>query len=432
MKAIDAFGVESPEPLSFVMRGGSAVAHPPHGTAKIVFSTRRSAAPAVPQDITHAQRIALTREWARSRAAAQPDLQPELPLAALPMECTAFIRSIEKVSPRQQLEQIEKFVREKSYYDFENDETRDVKRGISNTERFALMRSRVAELASRDPEKAKFLRGKLFAGVCADFALVTATLQQAAGFVGGVMEGFRVDGTSAGAAQSHAISWVAWPAEHASAAGTYRIITLDGTPSGATPEEQKLLAQVQQPSLASRAAEAEKIAAAFDAAHAEEFENIVRTLRENNPAQIKSLTNGMVERAVNAVLHHEARHTDARVIEHVLDVLLYSPVSLERLDWKHVQSKVAVLGFVDSELTRERSLHVAFDSGKPAGVKIMNAFSTFLEKFHRRYPAAPAGRAFEVLEQVFDGIRGHLDPVEYRIALVVLTYLRAKKMVGSN
>lgn len=429
VKGVDAFGHETPAPLKVANKQGSVVVQVPHGIDSVVYSVRRSLLPTVPRDISEKELQSLSRTWQRARVQHDSNVKPEAPIAQLPIECRAFIKSIDGLSPRERIEKIEAFVREKSYYDFDNKEVVASKKGVSNTERIAIMRARLSQIMREDPEKAKLLSGKIFSGVCADFSVLTAAMMQASGFVGGIMFGMRTSGTTATTNSAHTLNWVAWPSEKE---GVYQVVLLDGTPSGTTPEEIEKLAGIQRESLVKQKTSAKDAAHRYDEEHAEEFEAIVRTLERMNPDEIKLLTNGKIEHAVNAVLTRETKHRDARVIEHVLNVLLYSPVSLERFDWTNIIDKSKVLGFVDEEVTRERLLDAGHPDTKAAGVRVMNAFTQFLEKYQRRYPGNTQEQAFSTIEHIFDGIRAQLDPVEYRVAIVVLTYLRARKMLPST
>ncbi|MCX6781200.1 MAG: hypothetical protein NT003_03765 [Candidatus Magasanikbacteria bacterium] len=145
------------------------------------------------------------------------------------------------------------------------------------------------------------------------------------------------------------------------------------------------------------------------------------------------MTNGELERAVNAKLSTVGtKPEDANAIEHTLNILLYSPVSLDRMDWARVQDRVTLLTFVGEELKRERSLHVQYDSGKPPGTRVMDSFLQFIERYRRRYPNERPEKVYETLEKVFDDIKGEMTPDEYSVATVVNTYLRAKKMLADR
>src|SRR3990167_3201829 len=148
--------------------------------------------------------------------------------------------------PAEKVAAIEKFVRDISYYDFDNVEMQGKKGGKDFDERLDMMRYRLDEIRRKKPEIADQLRDKQFAGVCADFAGFTAALLRHAGFMAGVMDGFRPKKKSITTADAHAMAYVVWPNPEGKG---YKVVGVDGTPSGITEEEQELLLGIQQPSL---------------------------------------------------------------------------------------------------------------------------------------------------------------------------------------
>jgi len=395
---------------------------PPAGAEKIVYSFRYSVVPPVPAEASSVEYEQLARQWHRARIDASKKLLPEDKIAELPPECRMFVHGIATLPPRERLQRIENFVREHSYYDFDNGSVMHLKAGKSPTETFQLMRGRMAEIRRTKPE----LKAKIFAGVCSDFNLLVAAMNQASGFVGGMMLGFNAHGSSVTKAQAHAVAWVAWPP---SADGQYTVITTDGTPAGTTPDEEKMLADIRMQSIVERAAAQEEAERVYDEKHAAEFERTLALLEHGTVDEIRLLTNGTIEQAVNVVLRKDAQHRDAHVLQHILNVLLYSPVSFEKFDWRNINQRIDVVRFVDEEVTRERLRHTRSVAQEKPGAQIMDAFLTFLKKYQRRYPDHTSQQPLDLLEHVFDSIRGHITPTEQRIATVLITYLRAKQMI---
>lgn len=427
VKAFDTTGRELAT-LQPQEKGGVVCIDAPRGAHTIVFSIRYSTASFVPHDVSQQEYEALHRTWTRTRAAAMEHQAPEPIIAQLPPECKYFVNQIQDVPPVERLKKIEAFVREHGYYDFDNGSVQEVKRGLSPTELFACMRGRMAQIKRMDPKRAPMLEKKYFAGVCSDFNILVATLCQASGFVGGVMVGAQASGTRVTNGNAHAVAWVAWPPLRDE---KHTIVTIDGTPAGVTAEEEKLLREMRTQTLDERQKASAHALQEFDEAHAAEFAEIARALAAQDVDAIRDLTNGDIERAVNAVIKKETKQKDARVLTHVLNVLLYSPVSLDRFDWSDIRARADVLGFVDEELTRERLRHrdERMPEKKAPGTQLMDAFLTFIDRYHRRYPQQTSAQMFDLLDHVFDGIHAHLEPAEQRSAAVIITYLRAKQMV---
>jgi hypothetical protein len=178
------------------------------------------------------------------------DLQEKI--ANLPEEIDAFLTSDDfiKLEPKQKVIAIELFVRSIGYYDFDNDEVSQYKRGKSVEDKIMLSQMRLSELRSRHPEKSAEYHGKLFAGVCADFAEITCVILRRANFLAGVTSGFAPHGDTASIKNAHAAAFVLWPDTF----NNNRAVIVDGTPSSGTDTR---LEEISMPSLMQREHQAE-------------------------------------------------------------------------------------------------------------------------------------------------------------------------------
>ncbi len=64
------------------------------------------------------------------------------------------------------------------------------------------------ELKEKDDKNKDVLQNKMYTGVCADFAVLAAAILRRAGFVSGVLSGFRPDGKSAKVSNAHGTAFV--------------------------------------------------------------------------------------------------------------------------------------------------------------------------------------------------------------------------------
>jgi hypothetical protein len=147
------------------------------------------------------------------------------------------------------------------------------------------------------------LEDKLYAGVCGDFNMVVLAMLRKAGIASGMLEGFRPDTTSVTTLDAHAAAFVVWPSGKAN----YRIIIVDGTPSGVTPEEQALLGAIQRPSLARQIAQKHENAQHLLEEAQERFAEMERILDGADVETIRELSNGVLEGVVNTILRRGQR-----------------------------------------------------------------------------------------------------------------------------
>ena len=421
VKCFDTHGQELLDVPQISYKGGIYMIQRPRKAASVTYSYAYASQEFVPTKSSEAEYRRFAEQMIRAGVA---DTNP---FAVLPPECRLFLRDIVHEPPHIRLQKIEEYVRKIAYYDFDFAEVSHFMQGKNITERFPFLRSRMAQLRKRKPELHSALKEKIFACTCADASQITTALLQASGFVAGRMGGYLTDGKSIHSSKYHSVAFVLWPTEKI---GECQIVKVDGTPRGVTAQDQEMLEFMQQPSLKefsdmSGIRDEEKEREAYA-----EFERIVAAIADKDPELIKKMTNGLIESAVNAVLTVEARHADAQVIQHVADVLLYSPVSLDRVDWNSITEKTAIMKFVDEEISRERVRGALHSDDTRPGVQILQSFETFVKKYDRRYPHATAEQALDALQHVYDLLKNNFTPVEYRIATVVITYLKAKKMRG--
>ena len=266
-------------------------------------------------------------------------------LMPLPEEIDLFLMSIKDREPKEQVQAIEQFVRSISFYDMKNGEMIGLKRGKSLEERLEIMEARVDELKEKEKTNKEALAGKKYAGVCADFAVLSTAILRKAGFASGVLSGFMPEGTVAKVKDAHATAFVVWP----DGRGGNEIFAVDGTPSG--------LEGISRPSLE----ELEKIRGEKTKEIREngekQLDEIMKMLANNDEESISKLTNGTLEKVLNAVLRYEVKQENVQAVTGMLEAYWYSP--LHKLDLKKTGETAKFLEFFESEVARSRNMPAA-------------------------------------------------------------------------
>jgi hypothetical protein len=94
-----------------------------------------------------------------------------------------FLDSIKNDAPKKKLIKIEQYVRKHSFYDENNKEVANLKSKKSIDEKIYVCKKRIDELKEKKSELALDVEEKKRAGVCADFATISAVLLRKAGFI---------------------------------------------------------------------------------------------------------------------------------------------------------------------------------------------------------------------------------------------------------
>jgi hypothetical protein len=331
------------------------------------------------------------------------------PIAELPEELELFLKKINDKNPREKVILIEKFIRSICYYDMKNKEVIDSKRGKSFEELLSIMEDRMDELREKDPDKS--LLGKKYAGVCADFALLTTTILRKAGFMSGVLSGFNLSNSeSAYVKDAHASSFVVWPDK----LGENCIFSVDGTPSGidgvstTSLEEKNLL---RKSILEDIKKEAE-----------EKLEEIQKVLDSYDEKSIEKLTNGQLEETLNNILEYEVNKDSLEAITAILQAYWYSP--LHRIDLDQVEGKISLMNFFDQEIKRAKDEN-KFKEVEDSGGKLFRVTKDFIEKFSGKDKNV---NGFEVARNIRDLARNSLSKNQLKAMTVIISYLEAKKI----
>lgn len=391
---------------------GHATVELPSNVGKVLYSIEQPLVPEPLHDPSEKEFEAYVRTFQREHG---KDLNTQL--ARLPHDVEAEVKSpaFQALPPKQKLIRIETLVRNLSWYDTNNEEVSTLKVGKPPEEQIAITEERIHALRAQQKQGGPSSK-KRFAGVCADFALITATLLRKAGLPAGIMRGLHLTGTTARMRDSHATAFVPWP----DGRGGIRLVAVDGTPSST----EEIAANVAIPSLATL----EEQAAGATEKTLEESRKVIDALLTSAKAHdvdsIRQLKNSKLEHALNVILHHEVKRTHLQVIGRVLDAYWYGGWNgIDRL-----AEKKALREFLETEVQRARSETPETHATKPAGTQLLETVRSFIKKFQRGGAAGSVAEACDTLERVAALAKNELSDVEHRALVAVITYLRAEKM----
>jgi hypothetical protein len=328
------------------------------------------------------------------------------PIGDIGDELDIFVAGLKDKSPREQVIAIQEFCYEYGYYNLDK-QPRDTN---SLEERLSIMEGRMDELKEKDPK----LAHKLYAGICTDFAALTAALLRKAGFVSGIASGFvpEAGSTSVKTSRGHAVSYVLWP-NPGNKDGKPDMIIVDGTPSSITP---KIVEQEK------KAAEASKELSVDAEKELVELERILKTM---DVEAIKNLENGKLEKTLNHILYGvKQSHVD--VMSRVLNASRYAGFDILEMTRGNIGDQIEFRKFLEEEIYKEKS--VVHDNRERRGEELFSLMLEFTRRFEKDKNIKGKEEALDVLEKVFDTAERYLDPIETRSASAAITYLRARRM----
>ena len=377
--------------------------------SEIIYSVQRSEIPREINNITDGEYQKFKEKFIKENGSIMIE-----PITGLSDDIKLFLESIKNQTPKEQVIDIEKFIRTISYYDMKNGEVMPIKRGTLPDERFEIMSTRIDELKEKTPDES--LQGKLYAGVCADFAVLASATLREAGFLSGILSGFLASGKSATIGDAHGTAFVVWPNKH----GGTEIFSVDGTPSGVAGISGNSLEDLEE----IREQKIDKLKEDAD----KKLTEIQEILNSYDEESIKKLTNGKLEEVLNIVLKYDVSEKNVQVLENLLQSYWYTPFS--KLDLQQITNKNSYSRFVEKEIeTQKEALK---ENIKNPGSKLFGVVEEFIQKFQKSGKVSSSQEALLIIDSITDAAKKHLTAQEIKSLTVISTYLKAKQIKGNK
>ena len=410
--------------------GETTITLPPEqNTKEVIYSLRQSLLPDTLEPITHQEYENFKRKFSNQERG-----ELTAPLFRLPPECKAFLAAIADHGSRQKVMDIETFVRQIAYYDFDNKEISKAKSNVNLDERFAIMKQRLKDIRNDKPDLRKDLANKLFAGVCLDDNILLIAMLREAGFMAGLLNGYKpdTDKKKVTTERAHAISFIIWPLADEGNKHFYRLVTVDGTPKGVNPDEQRQLSNIQSPSLVDKEELKEKMMEQLEEKETETLGELTKELKELAPEALKKLENGKLEKMLNKTSLYAVKPENVSHLNDLLNFWRYSgkmpTFYSELLDIEEVKTELRDLlkEHYRTEPTPNRENLEKYQR------RVGDAMMQLMLDFIRRLEADPLvhdrKHAIESLQSMIDLSRDFMEPIEYQAATLILTYLNTGRM----
>lgn len=300
-------------------------------------------------------------------------------IPGLPVECQMFLDTIKNMSPRDRVAHIQKFITSHSFYDSYDNEMRNEMNNTSIAERVSLMQERLSQL--RDELGEEIPDTMLFAGVCADFAIIGEMMLKESGIASGIAEGYRISGTTINSDNAHAKNIVMWPDE----TGKTIMAEVEMTPSAFTGSQRAAFAQqgLEPEPLQKVITEAE----VRKKEHEEELKNtsdeILHQIEEilaQNPDATVGVNRIELRNHIVNYISSVCSLEDLYVYKRMLESYRFTPI--KSADAHDLSEKVKNIGFMQSEYKRWKSDYNGRDDGLE---RISNSGKNLMGEIDRLY-----------------------------------------------
>lgn len=339
---------------------------------------------------------------------------------ALPAEVQLFIDSIKDLTPIDKVTEIERYVREISYYDFDNGEVQKDKFGRSPNELFTIMQFRMEDLKKKKKELAGQLSGKMFAGVCADFANLTALIFRSAGIPSGVSTGFLQSGDKVTLADAHGLCIVPWPTR----GGDVEFIEVDGTPGGITDEEKEKLKRFRLPDLESRLKNMGKNKQEFGAELSKRLLNLEKIIQSGDIEMIKRINIKELSSIIDSIFANENGNYHVQMIENILSAVRYSPLN-KLIFSEDTKDRSRLKSFVEMHID---IFNQRFNKKEQQGKKfdLINMIEEYGNAYSRDREVLSRENAYVLLNDIVTLVEGKMNEFEVRAAKLTIAYLKVR------
>jgi hypothetical protein len=150
-------------------------------------------------------------------------------------------------------------------------------------------------------------------------------------------------------------------------------------------------------------------------------------VEQGDAEQLKQLANGKLESTLNLVLHSAVKSSHVSTLESVLQASRYSSLNVDLINLDSVEDRVAFLKLIEDVVNKERARQGTEDTTRE-GERLLSLFAEYGQKMTREKKSVNIQQAYGTLEKVIEAVSPHLEPIEYKAAIVALRYLQARKV----
>jgi len=336
----------------------------------------------------------------------------------LPPDLKEFAKSIGELPPLERILRVLGKIKEIGFYDMRHGEVMDEWSEISATERFQLMQLRAQTLRTSGE---KMEDRCVYAGVCADFAILTSCLLREVGIASGIAEGFLVDRKSVGTGDSHAAAFALYP--DLKAKEGYRLILVDTTPSN----HRRLITKEAKMEGGSESAERSQADSLVDLSRA--LIDPPKGSTGDLLANVRNLANGRLEALVNALIDHELSDHELTELKNFMDQALYTPWGVKVSEGgSYDEALSAFYAALDKDLSSASSQ----SKGLPAGYLFMNAIREYRDFWGKHHFNGAESMALDFMQQLFEGAPSVLSSNTKYAAVVICEFLKGRNLTGKR
>ena len=323
-------------------------------------------------------------------------------IPGLPVECQMFLSGIQSLPPRDRVQQIQKFITSHSFYDAYDNQMRDEMNRAGITERLGLMQERLAQL--RGEIGNEIPDTMLFAGVCADFAIVGEMMLKESGIAAGIAEGYRISGTTINSDNAHGKNIVLWPDE----TGKTIMAEVEMTPSALTESQRAAFAQqgLEPEPLQKAITEAENREKEHEQELKEKSDEILKQIDDliaHSAEQGKRLNKVELRGHITDYISSMCSLEDIYVYKRILESYRFTPINT--VDVNDLDQKIKGTEFMQAEYKRWKGDYEHREDGLE---RISNSGKNLIGEIDRLYIKSAMANTQDQFVSLFKNIPNYL------------------------
>jgi hypothetical protein len=283
---------------------------------------------------------------------------------------------------------------------------------------------RLEDIRNKKPEMLEGLSGKLFTGVCSDFANLTATICRRSGISAGVSVGFLQEGKIVTLADTHAVCTIPWRTKNEG----ITFLQIDTTPAGLTPEENERLKRFRLP-------ESDVDLLDFQTAQEENLrqkekrlDEIIADIDSGDFDKFDRISKQELKELMDFVFSKRLTNKTVYILESLFSSVKYSQNS-ELIFSDSLEDKIKLVKFVESELKRERKNdqkeHSFLRDEKPS-VHLIKMIDEYAGAYSNNKQIFSKRSSFKTLDRIVEIAGKNLTDFERKAYKIVSAYLKLK------
>jgi hypothetical protein len=272
------------------------------------------------------------------------------------------------------------------------------------------------ELKASEKIKNKF-KGKVYAGVCADSAIITTAMLRRVGIMAGIGIGYVPKNKKVTSKEAHAVSFIVLPSQK----GRNEVCLVDSTPSSLDEKMNERIEELRSVSFEKADEERKKVKKSLMKSFGKKVFKFKELFKLGKKSEIKKITELELNVIIQSLLEKQKDFKNIKLIEEVLQNYWYNP-GFSESDVKEIADNINKYNSKISLLEEDIQIK---------DLKAEDLYKVIKDYIRRFEKAKKEGKrnienVYELMEKILKMIKPYINKSEQQAIEFILMYLRSK------